>query len=119
MRYPLEKYKYFIHTKDDGNKEIIAMSTYGGRYIRGIAKCSPEDTYDEDIGKKLAAYRCNLKVAEKRMRAAESARSQAEENFIQAAIRFNKMNQFKIDAEAELKYATSLLEDLLNDIREA
>ena len=55
-------YRYFIA----GNK-VIAVSTYAGKTVRGIAICSPEDKFDIEFGKKLAAARCNEKVAEKRL----------------------------------------------------
>ena len=59
--FPLEKYRYYIA----GNK-IIAVSTYAGRTVRGVAICHPQDSFDIEAGKKLAAARCNQKVADKR-----------------------------------------------------
>ena len=60
-------YRYFIA----GNK-VIAVSTYAGKTVRGIAICSPEDEFDIEFGKKLAAARCNEKVAEKRLNRASN-----------------------------------------------
>ena len=37
MRYPLEKYHYIVHTRKDGVKEIAAVSSYGGRYVKAVA----------------------------------------------------------------------------------
>ena len=54
-------YKYVITPN-----KIIALSTYAGRTVRGIAKCHPSDTFNTDFGKALAAARCNQKVASKR-----------------------------------------------------
>ena len=54
-------YKYFV----SGNK-VIAVSTYAKKTVRGVAKCSSADDFDEEKGKKLAAARCNLKVSQKR-----------------------------------------------------
>ena len=54
-------YKYVVTPT-----KIIALSTYAGRTVRGIAKCHPNDTFNEEFGKALAAARCNEKIAEKR-----------------------------------------------------
>jgi len=54
-------YKYVVTPT-----KVIALSTYGGRTVRGVAKCHPGDTFNEDVGKALAAARCNEKVAAKR-----------------------------------------------------
>ena len=54
-------YKYVVMPT-----KVIALSTYAGRTVRGIAKCHPNDNFDEEYGKKLAAARCNAKIAEKR-----------------------------------------------------
>jgi hypothetical protein len=63
------EYKYKI---DEEHKTVVALSSFAGRTVVGVAKCSPEDTFDVDAGKKLAAARCALKVAEKRMKRAEA-----------------------------------------------
>jgi len=54
-------YRYFTA----GNK-VIAVSTYAGKTVRGVAICAPGDDFDLEFGKRLAAARCNEKVAEKR-----------------------------------------------------
>lgn len=54
-------YKYVVTPT-----KVIALSSYGGRTVRGIAKCHPGDTFNEDVGKALAAARCNEKIAAKR-----------------------------------------------------
>lgn len=51
--------------------KVIALSSYAGRPVRGIAKCHPNDTFDVEYGKKLAAARCNYKIAVKRHKAAQ------------------------------------------------
>ena len=56
-----KNYKYVVTPT-----KVIALSTYGGRTVRGVAKCHPGDTFNEDVGKALAAARCNEKVAAKR-----------------------------------------------------
>lgn len=68
--YPIEKYKFkeFSKTNSDGSntKVVAAISTYRGKPIKGVAKCTQTDEYSFENGKKLSAARCNLKVCVKR-----------------------------------------------------
>lgn len=116
MRYPLEKYKYIFHTRKDGVNEIAAVSSYGGRYVKAVAKCSPGDNYDEETGKKLAAARCNLKVASKRVKSANAAYEQAMRDYDKAMARLNDMQQYVIDANRELKEAEEFLNNIIEGI---
>ena len=80
MKYfPYDKYKYFVN----GNK-IIAISTYAGKTVRGVATCHPEDNFDMETGKQLAAMRCDLKVREKRWKAANRKAEEKWETFRKA-----------------------------------
>ena len=65
-----DNYKYFVYQKDDGSTVVKAESTYCGKRVHGIAKCSPDDEFNLESGMKLAAARCNLKVAERRYKRA-------------------------------------------------
>lgn len=65
--FPLSKYQFYIN----GNK-VIAVSSYEGRRVRGVAKCNPIDEFDLEKGKRLAAARCNAKVAERRLKRANN-----------------------------------------------
>ena len=101
MKYfPYDKYKYFVN----GNK-IIAISTYAGKTVRGVATCHPEDNFDMETGKQLAAMRCDLKVREKRWKAANQ---KAEEKWIA----FRK-------AEDESDEADIFLDESYNDWEKA
>ena len=53
--------------KIEGNT-VTATTMYAGNLISATAKCSPFDTFDEEIGKKLAEKRLEYKVAKKRER---------------------------------------------------
>ena len=58
-------YKIYHH----GN-EVIAVSTFAKRTVKGTAKCDPRDKFDHKKGEALAIARCDVKVAEKRMKSA-------------------------------------------------
>ena len=45
---------------------VIAISTYAGKTVKGIAKVDPRDTFDPEVGKQLATARCAEKIAIKR-----------------------------------------------------
>lgn len=68
--YPLEKYNYLTYdqTNKDGttSKVVVALSTYKGKVIKGVAKCSESDEYSFEYGKRLAAARCDAKICRKR-----------------------------------------------------
>lgn len=56
--------RYKVYT--DGKSKVIVTSTFAGRTVRGVAKCSPEDKFDLQTGIELAQLRCDVKVAQKR-----------------------------------------------------
>ena len=98
---PYDNYRYIIKN----NKEIIALSTYAGKTVKGIAKCDPRDEFDIEKGKKLAAARCNAKVANKRYRRAEKELAIAQKN-LERARKFylDKLNYFE-DAQCSVANA--------------
>lgn len=53
-----KNYRYVKH----GN-EVIAISSFAGRTVKGKAKCHPNDIFDFEYGSKLTAARCNQKIA--------------------------------------------------------
>ena len=59
----LDMTKYSFYT--DGKTKVIAVSTYAGKVIRGVAKCDVNDTFSLEKGKKLAAARYNKKITKK------------------------------------------------------
>lgn len=113
MRYSLDKYKYFTHKTKRGI-ETIAISTYGGKTVKGKAICNPDDTYDEEKGKKLAAMRCNLRIANKRRDRAAAQYSDAVIAYEAAYKRVKAMEQYYNDAFIEANEAISDLTELLD-----
>ena len=109
--FPLEKYRYYIA----GNK-VIALSTYGGKRVRGVAICHPEDNFDIEVGKKLAAARCNAKVAEKRMIRAGHKLLEAKDILVEATHHANKMTDYYQDSFEAYKKAQADVQHIMNDI---
>jgi hypothetical protein len=67
--FPIDRYKFYVVPE---HRMVVAVSTFAGKTYRGIAKCDPGDTWDEDYGKRLAAARCSVKIATKRIQYAEA-----------------------------------------------
>lgn len=88
-------YKYYIN-KEKGI--VVALSTYAGKNVRGIAKCDPRDEFDEEIGMKIAASRCATRVAKRRVDRAVDEYLKAIENFTKAQHRLNKMRNYLKDS---------------------
>ena len=116
MDYPLEKYKYAVHERKDGSTAVIAISTYAGKTVRGVAVCHPHDNFDLETGKKLAALRCNAKIAEKRYRRACKQHVEAVEIFGLAEDYLNDMINYAADSFDRMENAKAELKDLLDNI---
>ena len=50
----------------EADNKVICLSTFAKKSVKGIAKCSPNDTFNLETGRKLAQLRCDFKVANKR-----------------------------------------------------
>ena len=96
--FDVNKYKYY---SDDENK-VVAVSTYAGRTVRGVAKCDPRDEFDLEKGKMLAAARCSVRVAKKRNERATKEFQKAISDLGKASARVEAMRQYVEDSYAEL-----------------
>ena len=101
-----EKY-HFYHNVDTGT--IVCTTLYKGQMVRGIAKCSPEDRFDVETGKKLAYLRCKAKFARKKLRRAEKAYDEAVVVAARAQNNLNKATYFVNDSDYQLTIATDEL----------
>ena len=85
-------YRYIINDSQHPTK-VIALSTYAGKNVRGIAKCSPNDEFDLDVGCTLAQLRCDEKIASKRV-------DRAKMKVAQARAEYEKASKFLSEMEA-------------------
>lgn len=100
--YPLEKYRFVIN---EDKQQIIAITNDAGETIKASASCSPNDTFDVNYGKQLAAVRANYKVALRRKKRAEKAVYAAQQEVIAAMARLESARAFEKDAGATLNNA--------------
>lgn len=102
--FPREKYKIIVN-----KNEVIAISTYGGRPVRGIAKCDPRDEFDVEKGKDLAIARCAAKVAIKRQNRAIRKHQEAIDQYNAALAHLHDMDNYSTTAILE---ASAAIDDL-------
>lgn len=62
-------FKYYEYMDTEKKcKAIKAVTTYEGKTVSGVAYLHPDDSYDYEIGKKIAELRCTLKVTDKKIK---------------------------------------------------
>ena len=93
--------------------KVIAVSSFAGQTVRGVAKCNPADEFDSEKGAALAAARCGVKIAEKRVKRAYSKVDEAKAIVDAASTHLSEMMKYQSDAEASLNGAQFELEATL------
>ena len=119
--YDINKYKCYGYDEknEDGSIRahcVVAISTYAGKTVKGYAKCDPIDTFDIEKGKKLAAARCNLKIAEKRVKRAKEKEAIARAQAIEAKRYQERMEKYAYDSEHDLAEAKKELTVLMETL---
>ena len=111
-----DRYKIYSYTRKDGVKEIVALSTYAGKKVKGKAVCDPTDEYNENVGKELAKLRCAVKVDAKRVRRAIEERNELLR--IQANIEklIQKNKKYLVDSLKREEEDNARLNDLLDEL---
>lgn len=94
-----EKY-HFYHSAESGT--VVCTRAYKGRIIRGTAKCSPEDDFDIEAGKKLAYLRCRQKFMQKKLKRAQAVYFDVARAYAKAKYDFNTAHEFVQDVEIQL-----------------
>ena len=85
--------------------KVIAVSSFAGQTVRGVAKCNPADAFDLAKGQKLAEARCNAKVAEKRFKRAKRKCEETFKAYGEAVANHNRMVDYYNDSAAALNDA--------------
>ena len=104
------------HRFYQSDNKVIAVSTYAGKTVRGVAKCDPADTFSLEGGQALAAARCHEKIAEKRVKRAARKAAEAQEAFMVAKRYYERMNKYLEDSVDNLATARAYVDDVLNMI---
>ena len=114
MSFIEEKFRFIYRTpKNSDVKEVIALGEYRGKIVKGVAKCDPRDDFDPAIGEKLAAYRCNLKIADRRLANAEKKVAEAKATYEKVAKELVKAEMYLAHATTEYSLADKELSDFI------
>lgn len=111
-----DKYTFYQYTDKQGRKVVVAVSRHAGRIVKGYAKCDINDEFDLEIGKRLAAARCNLIVQERKLKTACGNYETAKQNYAKATeeklFRANRVQEITDD----IVQAETAISDILTDI---
>ena len=111
-----DRYNYVVIPE---KRKVVAYSSYAGQSVRGVAKCAPDDEFDVEFGKKLAAARCDVKVARRRLKRAQTRRNIAWDNYISAEEALMKEEDYIDDANYALAESEIYLESIIRDYEAA
>ena len=106
-------YRYKVYKS--GNK-VVALSTFAGKAVRGIAKCDPRDEYSAEFGETLAVARCDAKISEKRVASATKKLAAASNALAEAQKQFENMTRYYTDSVKKSADANERVIQLLNTI---
>lgn len=107
----MSKYRFY-----NSKNKVVAVSTYAGKPVRGVAKCSPEDTFSLENGQNLAAARCSEKIAEKRWKRASCKFEEARNALLVAQAYYDRMYKYYEDSAVQLGDARENTANVLNNI---
>ena len=106
---------YIFHQfkNEKGGTTVVARTKYAGKTVKGYAKCRPEDEFDFEKGKKLAAARCNLKISQKRQANAANKYLEASAAVDKALEYYEKMKHYYMDAVDQVDEAAEELRNII------
>ena len=101
IKNPTYRFYQYERERADGTKSvrIVAVSSFAGKPVKGYADSHPNDEYDIEYGKALAAMRCAEKIAAKRCKRAYSKVDEAKAQVEAAVAHLEKMLAYEHDAE--------------------
>lgn len=111
-----EGYSKNRETGEKDIRKIVALASYAGKPVRGVAKLNPGDEYSLSDGMELAAARCNLKIAEKRQARAIEKYNEAIAKLDEARQYLNAMSAYYTDSVQAVKVAKTDLNEILNSL---
>ena len=112
------KYRFYEFVdKNTNQKCVAALSTFAKKDVRPVAKCDPSDTYDYELGKKIAKARLDSKIAEKRYKYSEKRVKEALRAVKDAQKEVDKMLTYRVKAIEDQKSSKKALDDIMYSVR--
>ena len=117
IKNPTYQFYCFEHVRADGTRcaRVVAVSSFAGKPVKAHADCHPNDEFDLEYGKALAAARCAEKVAAKRCKRAYNKVDEAQALVNAALAHLQKMMQYEADAEAAYNVAAYNVAQILSE----
>ena len=106
------KYRYYTN----GKNVVVAVASYAGRIVRGVAKCSDQDEFDLETGKRLAAARCAVKIARERVKYTKVQRDMWQDILAYNAVQYEKWDDRYDDALEIEKQAREIYDDMIEGL---
>lgn len=106
----MENFEYKFIRADN---KVIALSSFAGKTVRGVAKCHPGDVFDIEYGKQLAAARCGRKIAEKRYKRANDKYYEIARRVLEVDKEFHEACDYLTNSYDKLKRAFDLENSLM------
>lgn len=103
----MSRYRFY----DNGSK-VVAVSSYAGRPVRGVAKCDPRDDFNLEKGRELAKARCDVKIAQKRAERSNKCYNEAVQALHSAEKKVDQMQDYFDDSHEALLDAELYLEKI-------
>ena len=103
-----EHYNYIVK-----RRMVSAGARFAGNWVWGHAKCHPDDEYNENFGKALAAARCNQKIAELRWKRAKKRYEEARRAVAEVHVAFDEACDYLTNSYDRRKAARDRVIDLL------
>lgn len=109
-----------VYTINEKKKAVTCMIVSKGDKIYGYSKCSPQDVFDVERGKEIAAYRCEIAQRKRDLRNTESViktlHDIIEDNEYQIYHRFLKRSEVSKHWEIFIKQACDERQSQLENI---
>lgn len=107
--FPVDKYKYFTNNKD----LVVAEQTFAGKKYRGSAVLKEPDEFNYEIGKQIAAAKCDLKICEARYHYAKKREEYAKRLLEFAISEAEKASDYTEDSSREYFESAKRLNEIL------
>lgn len=104
------KYQFYHNGRD----VVVAVSSFAGDKVRGIAKVHPNDEFDLARGKEIAAARCDEKIAIKRLKRGYRKVDEAKVALERAQAEYEKAVTYMANAEANYNRSQFELENIMS-----
>lgn len=110
------EYQFFTYTRKDGSKVVKAVGSYAGRPISGKSICHPNDIFDENKGKELAAARCDEKITQKRCKRALEKYMASRVALAQALEKHSELSEYLLKTKSEHNQIEAKILEILKNL---